>query len=252
MLQILLYSLLVMLASLIGVVFVWRSMGRFIEKNLRYLVSFSAGVFLVVSFGLTRETAEHAGSVWTGILWIAVGIVGIWLIFKFFPLFHHHHDKKEENEHHHSRLDARRIMFGDGIHNIGDGILLAATFSVSSALGTITALSIFIHEIVQEVSEFFVLRQAGFSIKKALILNFLVSTTILVGSIGGYFLLETFKTFEVVLLGISAGSFLVVVLHDLIPHSVRTSHTKAHYLKHVMWFVIGLVLMWGLSSLTSH
>ncbi len=90
----------------------------------------------------------------------------------------------------------------------------------------------FVHELVQEVSEFFVLKQAGYSTKKALLTNFAVSSTILIGSIGGTFLLDTFSELELPLMGIAAGAFLVVVFQDLIPHSVRKAKAKASHLKH--------------------
>ena len=49
-----------MLASLGGVISVWKKAGRLIEKNLSLLVSFSAGVFLIVSYQLGVETIEHS------------------------------------------------------------------------------------------------------------------------------------------------------------------------------------------------
>lgn len=246
------YAVLIMLASLVGVISVWKHIGHFIERNLRFLVSFSAGVFLVVAYQLGVETVEHSNTFYEGITWVLVGVIVIFLIFKFLPTFHHHHDDKEEAEaHSHTPIDVRRILVGDGIHNIADGILLAASFAVSSALGMITALGIFVHELVQEVSEFFVLKQAGFSTKRALWLNFIVSSTILVGAFGGLFLLQTFESFEIPLLGFAAGSFLIVVLHDLVPHSVRTSQTKTQYFKHILWFLIGILFMVGVNIATA-
>lgn len=246
MLELVIFSLIVMLASLAGVVSVWKHAGAFIERHLRFLVSFSAGVFLIITFNLVAEVSELADSLNDALFWIGIGIVGIWLLFKLLPSFHHHHDEHEE-DHAHSPIDARRIIAGDAMHNIGDGILLAAAFTVSTAFGAITAISIFIHELVQEVSEFFVLRQAGYSTKKALVLNFFVSGTILIGALGSFFLVESFEALELPLLGIAAGSFLVVILYDLVPHSVRTSKTKTHYLIHLMWFLLGVVLMLGIN-----
>jgi len=49
-----------MLASLGGVLFIWKGIGKIIERNLSLLVSFSAGVFLVVVFQLGQETLHHA------------------------------------------------------------------------------------------------------------------------------------------------------------------------------------------------
>jgi zinc and cadmium transporter len=251
MLIVILASFVVMLASLVGVISIWSKLGQIIQKNLHFLVSFSAGVFLLIAYELGHETIEHAENGY-GWLWILVGALGLWLIFKFLPSFHHHHDNDSSSEAHtHSGIDARKIMISDGIHNIGDGILLAASFAVSASLGWMATLSVFIHEIIQEISEFFVLKEAGYSTRKALKLNFLVSGTILIGSIGAYFLLDNFEAFEAPLLGISAGTFLIVVLQDLIPHSIKNS-SKKHILKHLVWFALGLVVMYFVSHLTTH
>lgn len=238
MLPILVASVAVMLASLAGVLFVWGRAGAYVERNLDFLVSFSAGVFLVFAYQLSNEALEHAGPLWYGLLWIFGGALGIWLAFKLLPRLHQHEEHGS-----HSRLDARRLLLTDAVHNTADGIFLAASFAVGGAVGLAAAISIFVHEFLQEVSEFFVLRDAGYSIQKALSLNFVVSSSVLVGAIGGYFLLETFTRLEGPLLGIAAGGILVVVLHDLVPHSVRESLRTAHYVAHLLWFAAGLGLM---------
>lgn len=251
MIEILLYSALVMLASLIGVFAVWHNVGRFVERNLSLLVSFSAGVFVVIAYNLMGETLEHSGTIRFGIAWILGGAGFFWLLFKLMPLSHHHHDQARET-HPHSRLDARRVMAGDALHNLSDGLLLSASFAVSSTFGALTALSIFVHELVQEMSEFFVLRQAGYSTKKALLLNLAVSSTILFGALGGFFLLEKFEILEVPILGLTAGAFLIVVLQDLIPHSIRASQQKQLYLRHLTWFITGVLLMFLVNTLITH
>lgn len=251
MTEIFLYSVLVMFASLVGVFAVWRNVGRFIERNLSLLVSLSAGVFIVITYNLMVETLEHADGITTGLAWILGGAFSFWLLFKLVPLSHHHHDETRETVSH-SRIDARRVMAGDALHNFGDGLLLAASFAVSPSFGALTALSIFMHELVQEMSEFFVLRQAGYSTKKALILNFTISSTILFGALGGFFLLESSEVFEIPLLGLTAGAFLIVVLQDLIPHSIRASKQTRLYARHLAWFLAGLVLMFFVNSLVAH
>ena len=239
-----------MLASLVGVVSVWKKVGAVIEKNLHFLVSFSAGVFLVIVVHLGHEIMEVSVEPTLALLWIIIGFLGLWLIFKFLPTFHHHHDNQME-VHSHDRLDARKIIASDALHNIGDGVLLAATFATSTILGITATISIFVHEIIQEVSEFFVMKQAGYSTRKALSLNFFVSGSILIGSVGGYFLLDRFETLEVPLLGITIGSFLAVVVQDLIPHSIRSA-SKGHTIRHVLWFAIGLILMLAVTLLAPH
>lgn len=251
MVEILLYASLIILASLVGVFSVWRRAGQVVENNLSLLVSFSAGVFMVIAYQLGVEVIEHSSTLGAGLVWIIIGALTLWLLFKFLPSSHHHHDTLLET-HPHSRLDARRIMTSDALHNVGDGILLAASFAVSSSFGALTALSIFIHELVQEMSEFFVMRQAGYSTKHALVLNFAISSTILIGALGGFFLLESFEMLEVPLLGLAAGAFLVVVVQDLIPHSVRASRHENLYFRHLSWFFVGAILMFVINIFTTH
>ena len=55
------------------------------------------------------------------------------------------------------------IVIGDGLHNLVDGILIAAAFLTDPALGWGTALAVLAHEIPQELGDFLVmlsLRQA--------------------------------------------------------------------------------------------
>ena len=239
LIYIIISSLIIMLASLIGAISVWKNFGKIIEKNLHFLVSFSAGVFIIIAYELAKEAIELGG-----LLWIFIGAIMSYLIFKFMPSFHHHHENN--TDHAHNNIDAGRVIVSDGIHNIGDGILLVASFSISATLGFTTAISVFIHELIQEISEFFVLKQAGFNTKKALILNFFTSGSILIGSIGGYFLLETFESIEGLLLGISSGSFLIIVFHDLIPHSlnsINSTYSNKHTLKHIAWFILGAIMI---------
>ena len=251
MFEILIASFLVMLVSLSGKLITWRQAGPFVERNLHFFVSSAAGVLLVVIYQLSSEIIEHAGSITTGLPWIVAGALVVLIAFRYLPHFHHHHDAGT-GDHTHSRIDANRILLSDGIHNIGDGVVIVAAFAASPFLGVASTASIMLHEMLQEISQFFVLRQAGLSTRKALTYNFLVSSTILVGAVGGYFLLEKFEAFEVPLLGLAAGSYLIVVFHDLIPHSIDSVRERGHYFKHLLFFAVGITLMAVLVTLLPH
>jgi len=246
MIEILAASLLVMFASLAGVFSLWQRAEKIIERNLDFLISFSAGVFVVIVYRLSVETIEHAGQAVLGFTWILIGALFIWTVFKLLPALHMHAETVE------TRINPRRILVSDSIHNIGDGVLLAATFSVSVALGVVTTASILIHEVLQEISEFFILRKGGYTPQKTLSLNFLTSSSILVGSVGGFFFLELFEYLESPLLGFAAGALLVVVLTDLIPHSIGGSYERLHYVKHILLFLIGVSLMLAVSVFITH
>lgn len=231
----------IMLASLAGVIVVWTGVGSWVEKNLGLLTSFAAGVFLVVSGRLMLHTLESTPSLWWACLYILGGVILVLLLFWAVPLFHHHHHAQAEHTHH--RIDIRRILFGDALHNIGDGLLLAVAFSTSATTGLLAAVGVFFHEVVQEISEFFVLKQGGLSTTGALLTNFAISATMIVGIAIGVAATGFSTTLVPALLGITAGAFLVVVGHDLIPHSVRASHKERTYWKHIGWFVLGAGLM---------
>ena len=82
---------------------------------------------------------------------------------------HSHHHEGDEHHHHHGfdRQQAGRggwsVIVGDSIHNFCDGIIIAAAFLADTRLGVVTALAIVAHEIPQEVGDYIVLLNAGFS-----------------------------------------------------------------------------------------
>lgn len=249
MIELLISSFAVMLASLSGKLLVWRGAGQFIEKNLHFMVTFAAGVFLVFLWQLGREVFGHIDLLY-GLSWIVGGGLAITLVCK---LLSHGAESAGHGSHgNHSHLDAHRMLISDGIHNVGDGILLAAAFSIGPVVGFAAAVSVFLHEVVQEIAEFFVLRDAGYSVRRALLVNFATSTPILIGAIGGFVVLEIFESLEGPLLAIAMGGVLSVVFFDLIPHSLADAKARSSYGKHAFWFVLGAILMFGMMSIAPH
>jgi zinc and cadmium transporter len=155
-------AFIIMTASLVGILFLQKTAQAFLESRLSFLLSFSAGVFLVTAGGLGLEVFELVSSVWMGAGLISVGYILAWSLHAFLPETHHHHDVGCE----HSKRAAKKIIIGDSIHNIADGVVLVVAFTASPALGIAATVSIFIHEALQEVSEFFILRHAGYSVRK--------------------------------------------------------------------------------------
>jgi zinc transporter ZupT len=241
-LQIIGAGLLVMLASLSGVLFTYKVAARFLEEKLSYLVSFSAGVFLVTSGALALEVFELADTALMAVLLIGAGYVLAWGLEYLMPETHQHHDADCDHDHQHgNKTSARKLIVGDAVHNIADGIMLVPAFIVSPALGLAVTASVLIHEALQEVSEFFVLRQAGYSTKRALIINFMVSGTIFIG-IGLSYIAVVNHDMEVLLLALAAGFFLHVVLHDLIPKPHHHADSVG-FAKHIIVLLIGLGVM---------
>ncbi|MBY0309990.1 ZIP family metal transporter [Patescibacteria group bacterium] len=239
LIEILIAAFSIMLASLVGVLFLSSVAQQFLNERLSYLVAFSAGVFLVTAGALALEVFHiYETALWWGLGLIIGGYVLGWVLQVLLPESHHHHDPACGHGH---GKGARKLMVGDAIHNIGDGIILVPAFLASPAIGIAVTISILIHEALQEISEFFVLKQAGYSTKRALAINFGISSTILIGVGLSYFALATLNL-EGVLLALSAGFFLHVVVHDLLPK--RSQHESfGDFLKHMVVVACGLALM---------
>lgn len=248
--ELVLTTVLVMFASLIGVITVWRGVGDWLRKNTGYVTSFAAGVFLVVTMTLAQHALAESDLVLPIVAYMLAGFGLIYGLSNLTQFFHHHYHSSSEHEH--TKSEAYRILFSDGLHNIGDGLLLAVSFQISVATGITAGLAVFFHELVQEISEFFVLKKSGLSTRRALLYNLGVSATILVGAVLGTIAINQVEFLHIPLLGLTAGSFLVVIAHDLIPHSIREARAQHDVYQHIYWFLLGVILMLAAKLLLPH
>ena len=213
--------------------------GRQREAVLPHLVSFATGALLgaallaLIPHAVLGAGSEHVHEV--GIALIAG--IALFFVLEKFLLWRHCHDDHcdthtvgghlhhHEHTHDHSQLhdDARRrasgslVLVGDALHNVLDGVLIAAAFLTDVHLGIVTALAIMAHEIPQEVGNFAVLLHSGVSRRRALALNLLTSLTAVIGGVAGYFALETAVRLLPFALAVAAASLLYVAVADLIP-----------------------------------
>jgi zinc and cadmium transporter len=183
------------------------------------LVSFAIGTLLGAAFLEVVPHAFEAGDAHQAAGAILGGILGFFLLEKLLLWRHsHEHEAGAEPRHHHEHARAGAlIVVGDTVHNFVDGVLIAAAFLQSPELGLITAVAIVAHEIPQEVGDFLVLLQSGYSRSRAFAMNLVSSCGTLVGGVLGYFTLAGFETWESTLLGIVAASMIYVAVADLIP-----------------------------------
>lgn len=241
-------ALAIMLVSLSGIVFTARRMGGWMEKNLPLLATFSIGIFAVVTWGLFSEALEHGAGL-VVVLSVIAGATLVKLLSTLIPEAHHHHDP--HTDHGHSKIDARHIIMGDAVHNIGDGLLLVPAFIADVQLGIATASGILLHELVQEISEYFILRESGYTKKEALIRNLFASATILIGVFLSA-VLSSVEVLEAPLIGLSAGGFLYILLRDLVPHTLSSITHKGKGEKHIQALVLGVLIMLGVNAILPH
>jgi zinc and cadmium transporter len=113
------------------------------------------------------------------------------------------------------------ILIGDAFHNLADGVILAAAFLVSVPLGIGTAVAVIVHELPQEVGDFALLLDSGYSPRSAFAWNALSALATLPGAVGGYALLASLRPGLPYVMALSAASFLYIALADLVPHLHR-------------------------------
>lgn len=169
---------------------------------------------------------------------------------------HDHHCPPHEHKHSHhhghglSGNAVATVMIGDSFHNFVDGVLLAAAFLTSPALGWSTAIAVIAHEIPQEAGDFAIVRSAGYSAAKSLLFNGLSSLAAVLGGVLGYFALSRAQGWLPYILVIAAASFLYISISDLLPMLRREGHRSTS-----MWqtasMVIGVIAV-AISVFTAH
>jgi len=117
----------------------------------------------------------------------------------------------------HGQAAGTLVLIGDGMHNLVDGVLIAAAFLTDIHLGIVTSLAVAAHEIPQEVGDFAVLLHSGYSRGKALWFNILASFTTLIGALIAYWGLADFQQVLPYILAVAASSFIYIAVADLIP-----------------------------------
>ena len=190
------------------------------------LVSFAIGALLGAAFLEVIPHAFENGDPHTVAMSILGGILVFFLLEKLL-LWRHSHDHDEHSHTHDHGRSGALIVVGDTIHNFLDGILIAAAFMQSTQLGIIAALAIVAHEIPQEVGDFLILLNSGYSKTKAFVLNMLSSCATVVGGVLGYYTLQEVAGWTPVLLGIVAASMIYVAVADLIPGLHRRPELRA-------------------------
>ena len=189
-----------------------------------HFVSFAIGALLGAAFlaliphsleGAFKIDVHHLG------MTILLGLLAFFVMEKLVIWRHCHTDHCEV--HHHTHIDPSQkaagslVLIGDGIHNFIDGVLIAAAFMTDIHLGIVTSLAVATHEIPQEVGDFAILLNSGFSRKKALLFNVLASLTTVAGALLAYFSLSNLEAYLPYILAVAASSFIYIAVADLIP-----------------------------------
>jgi len=139
------------------------------------------------------------------------------------------------------------IFIGDLFHNFVDGVLIASAFLVNINLGLVTALSMLLHCLPQEMSTFSVLLHSGVSKFKAYILNIASSIATLVGALLSFYILSIMQEFIPYVLAVAASSMIYIAISDLMPGLHKKTEIKDS-MKQISIISLGVILVFFIHS----
>ncbi|MCR4278293.1 MAG: ZIP family metal transporter [bacterium] len=221
---------------------------RELSKILAGLVAFAAGTLLGGAFfHLLPESIENGGPTFGAAL---VGIVAFFILDSLIWIYHCHggHQLHETTEDHHGSCPIKPVgylnLIGDAVHNITDGIIIGSTFLVSIPLGIVASIAVALHEIPQEMSDYGILLHSGFKKKTALLLNFGVALTILIGILAVFLAQELSQSATLYTIPFSAGGFIYIACTNLLSEIKEESKLKKRVVQ-TLFFISGILLMFA-------
>jgi zinc and cadmium transporter len=225
-----------------------------LSKVVEKMVSLSVGIMLATSLLHALPEAFDSGANTRSLFaTLLAGLLAFFLLEKVALLRHSHHHEGDGHHHAHGH-DAREagkagwmILLGDGMHNFTDGILIAAAFLANPELGIVTALAIVAHEIPQEIGDFIVLLNAGFSRLRAYVFNLLCSLMAVAGGLLGYYTLDRASGLIPYVLVFASSGFIYIAVSDLMPQMQRRS-TLRESIPQVVLIGLGVAIVFALHA----
>ena len=243
----------VSLVSLIGVLTLTLGEKK-LHKILLILVSLSAGTLMGGAFLHLLPKVVEAQGFTLGVSFSALsGVLVFFLLEKWIHAVNHcdalPHEHSRLHHEPHVKVHKQQIgiltLFGDGLHNLLDGLVIAGAYFVSIPAGIATTFAVVLHEVPQEIADFGVLLYSGFSKWKALFYNFLSAAMAVVGAVLGLILGARSEMFVLYVLPFAAGGFVYIAGSTLIPELHKECGWKESFW-HISFFVLGIALMWAM------
>ena len=218
-----------------------------LTKVVERMVSLSVGIMLSTSLlhALPEAFESHVDP--RGLFATLLGgLLAFFMLEKLAILRHSHHHEGDGHHHGHDAQQAGKagwmILIGDGMHNFTDGILIAAAFLANPQLGIVTGVAIVAHEIPQEIGDFIVLLNAGFSRARAYVFNLLCSMLAVGGGLLGYYTLDKASGMIPYVLVFASSGFIYIAVSDLMPQMQRRA-TVRETIPQLLLIGLGVVIV---------
>ncbi len=183
------------------------------ERLVPFLVSYATGSLLGAALlGLLPEAIEQ-GDLTSSLGTVLAGLLVLFVLERLL-IWRHCHAEGPCEVH---GTAGSLILVGDALHNFVDGAVIAAAFMSSVPLGVATGIAVIAHELPQEVGDFAILLDNGFTRMRALKWNLISGITTIPGALLAYVGLQHLPQFNATILAFSSASFLYIGLADLVP-----------------------------------
>jgi zinc and cadmium transporter len=226
--------------SLVGVITLMVGVQR-LDRVIPLLISLAVGgLFGDALIHLLPEAFEESSSAPLTSLY---AIMGVLLFFALERYLHWHHEHRA-----HSVNPVHPVAYinlvSDGVHNFLDGLIIGASYLVSVPIGITTTVAVALHEIPQEQGDFGILVHAGFTPRRALLMNFLSAMLALVGVVISLLIGPSVESYTVFMLPLTAGGFIYIAGSDLIPELHREHGARGSVAQFAMVVAaIGMMFM---------
>jgi len=231
------------------------------NKAIPHFVSFATGALLGAAFlALIPHALENPEivDVHNIGLTILLGVLLFFILEKFVLWRHcHSHDCEAHTQINHEAHTEKElaerhtagtlIIIGDAIHNFVDGVLIAAAFLTDFHLGVVTSVAVATHEIPQEIGDFAILLQSGYTRLSALFYNILASLATVVGALLAYYSLASINHILPYVLALAAASFIYIAVADLIPGLHKRTEVSTS-VQQISLIVVGVLVIYLVHS----
>lgn len=246
----LLATCLICLISLSGFVFYFVSAAR-LKRILPYIMGAAIGILLGNAFiHLIPHSLERIKSIELVSFLTIAGIVLFFFLEKGIR-WHRHSLVSTEMSGNHLVIKpfGKMNLAGDFIHNFTDGAFIAISFIIDPHLGFGTTIAIAAHEIPQEISDTGALMYSGYTLKRALFLNFISSLSAILGVVLIILAQEIIPISLEYILPVTAGGFIYIAAAGMMPELHKRDVSHYSHLGQGAAILGGIILMLATAKL---
>ncbi len=150
--------------------------------------------------------------------------------------------------HAHSRALVSMTLIGDTMHNLVDGMLIAAGFLADPSVGVLTVAAVGLHELPREIGSFSLFVHGGVRPMRAVAYNALTGVVAMAGAVVTLLIGTRVAGLATALLPVAAGTYLYIA-QAVGRASLRDRpHGERHWAR-VGWAGAGLAIMLGTALL---